>query len=434
MIVIKKILISCAFLFCEISNAKITELTSNHGIKFWYYHDDSTPLIHLAVAFKNSGTSHMSVTKRGVPKLYINTVFSGCKNYNKEQFATKIRELSVRLSGFVNNDHLFFFCTFPKIVQEESLNLFKIVLLHPTFKASEVEKSKNAISSALENYNDSPISWGAAVLFPHMLFGNHPYGESSGSAEDVLKLVADDIFTYHKKYIVKNNLELCVFGDVSEKEAKALVDKTFDALPMGQKSEDKIENIEPKLSDEIKNYYLEGPQSFIIFAMKNTLENSEKKYVAALLYHILGSLETSKSHIMTRLRKKEGLVYYGTVQKIEKIHACWELGYLQTSNENVEKSINSIKKLIGDFKKNGISEAELSSAKGNLKGSFLVNLRTSADLCNFYISKKAAGYSADILEEILQGIDSVTVEQVNDLAKEMLDENKIPFIVFGGSS
>ena len=428
---IKKILVFLVILFCEISEAKVVELTSDGGIKFWHYQDNSTPLVHLAVAFKNAGTSHMEPNKRAVPKLYVSTVFSGCGSYTKEQFQEKIRDISVRLNGFADSDNLFFFFTFPKIVREESVNLFKTVLLQPTFKLSEVGKSKNNISDMLENYNDSPIFWGATILFPHILFGNHPYGESLGSTEDLLKLTSDDLHGYRNKYIVKKNLELCVFGDVSEKEAKQLVDKIFGSLENGQKSEDKIENIEPKLNGEIKNYYLEGPQSFVIFAMRNVLKDSEKKYVATLLYHVLGSPKTFKNRVMNQLRSKEGLVYYGMVQKMEKIHTCWELGLLQTSNENVSKAINSIKKLIADIKKNGITESELNSAKSNLKGSFLVNLKTSADLCSFYISKKTEGYSPDILEEILRKIDAVTLEQVNNLAAEILEENKIPFVIFG---
>ena len=105
---------------------------------------------------------------------------------------------------------------------------------------------------------------------------------------------------------------------------------------------------------------------------------------------------------------------------------------MQTSNKNVGTAISEIKLILKQLKENGISQEELDSAKSNIKGSFLVGLRTAEDLCRFYMTKKLQGYSLNALEEFLQGINSVKSEQVNSIAKELLDENNLPIVVFGG--
>lgn len=407
-------------------------MTSSSGIKFWYQHDSSSPLIHISVGFKNVGSAHMPFEKKCVPEIYINTVFKGCGHYTKEKFSGALSDISAKLSGVSNNDHVFFFFTFPRIVLDESISLFKIMLLNPTFEPKEIEKIKNYFCYSIENYKDSPTSWCLTFLYPKILFEkNHPYSNSIGTAENLMKLTSQDIKNYQKKFIVKSNLELCIFGDVSENEAKKIADKIFGNLPQGKKAKDNVLDIDPTLDNNIRNYYLEGPQSYIVFALPNVSDNSDERYAAAILYRILGGSGIFKSRIINQLRTNSGLIYFGSTQKIHYAHSCWEAGILQTSNENVKQVISSVRNMIKDLRLNGISEKELLFAKNNIKGTFLVGLRTAEDLCNFYLVKKMEGYSPKVLEDFLKNINSVTLDQINNFAKKFLNESKIPFVVIG---
>ena len=49
------------------------------------------------------------------------------------------------------------------------------------------------------------------------------------------------------------------------------------------------------------------------------------------------------------------------------------------------------------------------------------------------MTKKLQGYSINVLEEFLHGIDAVSLEQVNTIAQKLLDENKLPVVVIGGN-
>ncbi len=412
--------------------AEVKELTCSYGIKFWYSRDNSDPLINIAVAFKNCGSAHMEKTKTSVPNLFVSAIFCGCGSYSKEKFQEKTEDISAIFHGHSDSDNVLFFFKYPKIVSAETVSLIQTFFSSPKFPKAEIEKIKNAISYRLENYQVNPIQWCKSVLFPKLLFKNHPYGNSIAAPENVLKLNDADLKSFHKKYIVRSNVELCIFGDISEKEAIKLADRILYSIPKGKKAQDNIPDIEPTLENFNKKYHIEGPQSYIVFALPNILKNSDQKFAASILYLILGG-GSFKSHIMKKLRSELGLIYYGGVNKIEKKHSCFEIGLLQTSNSNTTAAIDNIESLLKNLKEKGISPKELDFAKNNIKGQFLVNLRTSGDLCYFYIMKKLQGHSTDALEEVLRGIDAVTLDQVNSLANQILDEENIPIVIMGGN-
>ena len=417
----------------EVTTTRVKELTSSYGIKFWYHRDDSAPLINIALAFKNCGAAHMEKTKRSVPTLYSNIDHCGNEKYSKEEFEERLDNISVSFYCRADFDNVMFFCKYPKMVSNEAVDLFLLALTSPKFEKKEVEKWKNSQSYFLKTYQNGRIFWFTSVMMPKILFENHPYGDGWGSSEDVLKLTSADLESFRKNYIVRSNVELCIFGNISEAEAIELANKILARIPQGNSAPDNIKNVEIKLQNCSRNFYDEGPQSYILFALPNVLESSERKFAATVLYLVLGGYNFYfKNRIIKKLRSELGLIYGGGISKTELKHACFSTCYLQTSNKNVDTAISEIKLILKQLKENGISQEELDFAKSNIKGSFLVGLRTANDLCSFYMTKKLQGHSLHALEEFLQGINAVTLEQVNSIAKELLDENNLPIVVVGG--
>lgn len=417
----------------EVNTTRVKELASSYGIKFWYHRDDSAPLINIALAFKNCGAAHMEKPKKSVPILYSNIDHCGNEKYSKEEFEERLQDISLVFRCGANRDDVMLFCKYPKIVSNEAIDLFLLALTSPKFEKKEVEKWKNSQSYHLKTYQNGQISWFIDVMMPKILFENHPYGDGWGSSEDVLKLTSADLESFHEKYIVRSNVELCIFGDISETEAVELANKILGRIPQGNRAPDNVENVEIKLQNFSRNFYDEGPQSYILFALPNVLESSERKFAATVLYLILGGYSFGfKNRIMKKLRSELGLIYGGGIHEVEHKHSCFSVGVLQTSNKNVDTAISEIKLILKQLKEHDISQEELDFAKSNIKGSFLVGLRTAEDLCRFYMDRKLQGYSLNALEEFLQGIDSVKLEHVNTAAKELLDENNLPIVVIGG--
>jgi zinc protease len=421
--------------FSKNHNGKLKLIKSEHGISIYHMVDDSAPLIHLKIAFKKSGSSYQKKSKIGVPQLYSSAVFCGSGKYSQAEFEQALSNISCYISCESDNDTLSFFMTAPKIVMDEATQLFKTIVSYPKFEEDKVKMLQIGMVGDLQNYANNQVMSAKDIFIPSIIFKSHTYENGEfGSSEDLAKLTIDDLKNYKKQYIVSSNAEVFIFGDISEEKAKITVDKIFSEIEKGTPANDNIPDVNPQILAVTRKYYAEGTQSTVVFAIKSKQLKSPRRFSAAVLSKIIGSPGFFKGRILSILRSKLGLIYGGHVEMVDLDHSGYLVGILKTDNSKVEKAIAEFRKIIKDLRENGISQAELDFAKKNITGTFLVGLRTSKDLCNFFSSRILKGCGVDALNDTLNGIHNVTLEDVKKLSKEILDEKNIPIVIIGGNS
>ncbi|MDR2681693.1 MAG: insulinase family protein [Holosporaceae bacterium] len=417
--------------YARLSNVK--DLKSNLGIRFLFMRDTSAPLVHVCISFKYAGSAYQEKNKSGLPAFYEKSVSCGSGKYSQVQFQQELNNRMIGMSCYSNEDDFSFSMTAPKIVLNEAAALFNVYLQDPVFEKHKVKCAQEKLSAQLQSYAENPSMAAVKMFLPALIFKSHPYENGVfGTAENITMLSIDDLKKYKSDFLVTSNAEACIFGDLSEEEAKNLLDKIFRNVPRGVPAKDSVPDTDLLLESASKEYYAQSPQSTIVFAMKTMRNHSPQQYVATVLSFILGG-GMMKSRIMAQLRTKEGLIYSGHTRIVHMNHASLIIGTLKTDNTNVKKAIESLKKIVTDLRENGISEDDLAFAKSNISGSMLVSLRTSGDLCNFYFAKMQRGFGADALKEALKGINAVTVEDVNTLSKKIMDENNMAFVIIGGN-
>jgi zinc protease len=249
-----------------------------------------------------------------------------------------------------------------------------------------------------------------------------------------MKLSIDDLKEYKGKFLVTANAEACVFGDVSEKEAISLLDKVLFKIKKGRSTEDRIPDATLLLNSEIAKYYAEGPQSAIVFILKNERPLSLRRAAATVLYRILGEGCLFKSRIMSELRMKQGLIYSEVMAPIDLNHASYIFGVLWTDNSKTSQAMAALTKVVKDLREKGLTKEELKFAKSNIIGALFVGLRTSEDFCDFCFKKMVNGFRIEMLPYLLEKITNVQLEEVNELARELLDENNMSWLVIGGGA
>ncbi|MBQ7674043.1 MAG: insulinase family protein [Alphaproteobacteria bacterium] len=409
------------------------ELKSYRGIKFFYAKDNSSQLVHVKISFDCSGSAYQEKQKAGVPAFYASTVTEGCGSYSSIELKKEISAAMAYLSSNYDMDKIWFNMTTPTLTLEKTAKLLNTVLRDPKFEEDKIKMYQDSKVAALQNYSISPAGSALHQIAPAIIFPGHAYGNGlAGSAEDFAKLTVNDLHKYRKKFIVANNAQGCVFGNISEEQAKRLIDKIFDKIDDGKKAKNIVVDIEPKIFSLKKQYYVNGPISLIIFILKGTKLTSPNRFPARIFSTIFGEGSLFKGRLMGILRGK-GYIYGGSINTLNFDHSDYILGMLETDNSKVEAAITTLKGIIKDFREKGITESELQFAKNLLKGSTVVGLRSSGSLCGFFFTAMRKGLGVNALSDFLDGIDKVTIEEVNGFCKNNLNENDIPFIIMGGN-
>jgi predicted Zn-dependent peptidase len=153
------------------------------------------------------------------------------------------------------------------------------------------------------------------------------------------------------------------------------------------------------------------------------------EYTLAVLSTILGGGMSSRLFI--EVREKRGLAYsvHSWVEKYP------DTGYFTVQagveHSKLEKTVETILAEFKKIKTKKVSPSELKKAKAYIKGTTTLSLETSDE-----IAEKAATSLIEIgkvrtLKERLDGIESVTAEDVQRVAKDILKTEKLNLAIIG---
>ena len=137
------------------------------------------------------------------------------------------------------------------------------------------------------------------------------------------------------------------------------------------------------------------------------------------------------SRMFLNIREAKGMCYYIDTDTDSYLDA----GALSTRAGIDQSRLNeAIELIIAEYDKvanDGIEKDELDRAKSFLKGKITLYMEDTEELAHFYGKQKLLYPKVLSIEDYFKNIESVTVDQVNDLAKQLLDHENLRLSVIG---
>ena len=142
---------------------------------------------------------------------------------------------------------------------------------------------------------------------------------------------------------------------------------------------------------------------------------------------ILG--EGSSSRLFQSIRERNGIAY----QVNSFLNSFYDVSsfgvYLSTNEKMMDKALSIVDREFRKMKTSKVSERELKKAKEAMKGHFLLSLENTSNRM-FRMAQSELYYNRiKNTDEIIRDIDSVTREDIIDLANELLDEKSFVKII-----
>jgi predicted Zn-dependent peptidase len=155
----------------------------------------------------------------------------------------------------------------------------------------------------------------------------------------------------------------------------------------------------------------------------------ELRYAAYVLNTILGG--SMSSRLFQNIREQRGLVY-AVFSELNNFRDSGALTvYAGTSRQSVRQVIGLVLEEFVRLKDEPIPDEELTRAKNHLKGSAMLGLEsTSSRMSNLARQQLYFGRFAT-LDEILAGIDAVTAESIQIVARDLFRSGSVAATVLG---
>ena len=319
-----------------------------------------------------------------------------------------------------------------KEILDLSFQLLDLALTKPTFKLQEIDRIKGNIKLILEQSYKDPNEIGTR-LFREILFEGHPYQyDTLGIREGIDKIEKKDLESFLNNNLTLENLFVAASGDINESELKKYLEKYFIKFDK-EKKVNKVPIHKKNIKPNIFLHKKDLRQSSILFAGEGISKTDPYFYPAYVMNYILGG-GGFFSRLTTEVREKRGLVYsvYSYLYRYDKYN--FFSGGAQTSNENVNKVIKIIKEELVKIKNQGVTESELNDAKNYLINSYVLRLDSNKKVASILLNTQMDGLNTDFFKKRNDYINSVSLEDIKVVAKKILDENQIFFLIIGNPS
>jgi len=414
---------------------KVKRFHLPNGLKVLLVERHDLPIVAINLLIK-AGSKEEPPDKAGLASLTAQMLSHGTSSMNAEEISEEFEFVGASFSAKTEYDYtLLSLYTLKKDIKS-TFNLFKDMVMSPTFPAEEFNKKKAILISSLQKRNEEP-GYVAIKTLRKELFKDHPYGRLvDGTLESMEKIRRDDLKDFHNRFYRPERSILVVAGDINEKELKELLKGIEDWKPKDRlKAEDLRLKGENTTLEETSDYRLNPiiidrdlTQANILFGLLGISRKDPDYYTATVLNYILGGGGFS-SRLVQKIRDEMGLAYdvssYFTVNEEPGLFVI----ELQTKNEQAKTAIEVIKKEIERLLRDGVTDEELEDAKAYLTGSLVRRLDTTKKIADFLTFAEFFELGDDYITKYPELIRQITKDDIIKTARRLLKPEGLIVIV-----
>ncbi len=410
-------------------NQNITEISANNGISAWLVEDHQLPIINLRLLVRGSGSAYDANDQQGLSLMASGLLKEGAGDLNSAAFHSALDTKAINLEIAADNDNLQFALTTLSEHKDAALHLLGLAINQPQFAESAIEQVRKEILTAQKLALENPQAIAQKRLL-EIVWPNHPYGrDAQGNEQSINNIKIADLKNWATSRLVRSRMQIVVTGDISAAELKDLLDKNFTNLPLGTHAEKLPPAKFNELSEKI-HLIFPTPQTIVFFALPGITRDDERFYAAQLLNQIMGGGSLT-SRLGSAIREKRGLSYYVWSALAPAAAGGIIIGSFASRNDMAALAISTLKAEISKAEKGDFTEQELDNAKKYLMGRFPIGLASNKDLADILMQIRKDNLGKEHISKRNELLKAVTLQQVNQLAQQLLKEKKLLLVSIG---
>lgn len=397
-------------------------------LEAWLVEDHSNPMIAVKIAFRG-GAALNPPGKEGLANITASLLDEGAGDLDSQAFQRTLDELAVTIHFDAGLD--MFGGTLRTLTANlvEAFDLLKLALTSPRFDPEPVARIRSQLQAMLRRAAEDPDSV-ANTRFLGATFPDHPYGRSIEGTEQSIAAIAEaDLRDFTARRLARDNLVIGVAGDITPEELAGQLKSTFAALPAISAPND-VRTVEPAVAPATIVVEKSTRQSSIVFGQRGLQRDDPDFYAATVMNHILGGGGFT-SRLYQEVRDKRGLAYSVRTSLSPLAHAALIVGTAGTANERAGETLEVVRDQWRKMAEDGATTEELADTKTYLTGSFPLRFTSNSSIAAILVAMQIYNLGIDYLDRRNALIEAVTLDDVNRVAKALLDPTTLTMVVVG---
>lgn len=374
----------------------------------------------------NVGARDESLAESGLSHFIEHMIFKGTEKRSSFQIAKEFDSIGGHTNAFTSAENT---CYHAKVMDthlDTMVDILSDIFLNSVFDEKEVENERAVILQEISMLEDSPDE------YVHVLSGKNIWGKNSlgrlilGTRENVASFDAKTIRGFFSHFYQPERIVISVAGNVEHERFVDLVGPAFESVRPGDGFP---ERITPDGRSLIDLHHRELEQVHICLGVKSIPITDPRRYAYSLMNTILGG--NMSSRLFQEIRERRGLAYSVYSFIISYADTGMFGSYVAVDPKNAYKSIELILKEICKLKETLVDPDELRDAKEYTKGSLMLSSESN-DNQMVRLAQNETHFGRYLpLKEIIEEIDSVTPNNILELAQNLFQTNHFALTTLG---
>jgi predicted Zn-dependent peptidase len=375
-----------------------------------------------------AGSRYETAESNGIAHFSEHMFFKGTERRpSARAIASEIDAIGGEFNAFTGKELTGYYVKCGSETRDVALDVLTDMLLHSRFDREEIEREKGVILEEMNVYLDTPQRY-VGSIYDRLLYGDQPLGwDILGTRETIEGATRETFLGYVDAWYRPERIVVGVAGRIGD----GLMDRLEELLgaiePAETGAADPVEL--PADGSPVLLHTKDSEQAHLLLGVRGYPLGHPDRYALQLLTVVLGGGMSSR--LFTEVRERRGLGYY--------VHAAssayTDTGTLYTgAGVDVSRVDEAITTILGELRKiaaEPVPADELEKARGYSKGRFVLRLESPQGTIQYGLRREVLEGEIEEPDDLLRQLDAVTVEDVQRVARDLVDERRLYLALVG---
>ena len=412
--------------------ATVTEYKLDNGMHVVVKEDHRAPVVVHQVWYRVGG-NYEQPGKTGLSHMLEHMMFKGTKHLKPGEFSKIVSKLGGQENAFTSSDFTAYYQVVGKQHLERVMELESDRMRNLIIDDEEFYKERDVVTEERRwRLEDKPSSK-LYEQFNAVAFLNSPARNPViGWMTDIRSYTPQDMRDWYKQWYAPNNATLVVVGDVQPKQVLALAKKYYgkyqsetipELKPQTEIKQEGIRRIELKGATKVPSLQMGFHVPSLVTA--KTPEEKQEVYALSMLSSILDDGDSSR--LPTSIIREQKIAssvssYYSSASRLTTL---FQLSGTPTTGHTVEEVEKALLAEIEKLKTEKVSKQEMERVWAMSEASYVYAQDSTQAQAMMLGRLLSVGLSADLLDDWIERLRTVTPEQIQAVAQKYLNRDNL---------
>ena len=375
----------------------------------------------------DAGTRDEKENEQGMAHFVEHLIFKGTQKRKAWHILNRMENVGGDLNAYTNKEETVVYSAFLTEHFSRALELLTDIVFHSTFPQHEINKEVEVIIDEIQSYEDTPSEL-IFDDFEDLIFKGHPLGRKIlGNPAQLKSFTSRDALSFVSRYYKPTNMVLFVQANMDFKKVVKEAEKILADIPFAETNN--LRTPPPIYIPTRIELDKDTHQAHVMIGSRGYNAYDNKRTALYFLNNMLGG-PGMNSRLNVSLRERRGLVYNVESNLTSYTDTGAFCIYFGTDIDDVDTCMRLTYKELKKLRDNKLTTSQLMAAKKQLIGQIGVasdNFENNA----LDMGKTFLHYNKfESPESVFRRIESLTSEQLLEVANEMFDEDRLSTLIY----